>query len=226
MTVTVTDCEHCELSSVESTAHARLPLGRSTPSLHPLFHGRSKAHQSRQSVAPPRRPLRSAAPHSAHRRRARHMAVQALLRLSSRGEALIAELLRLSDNIPPLFSLAEKAEQKAFGEVLLDFTYLKTPALCEHKIESSAELVARDSEIWEVHGSIIHRVYDLFDSICVHRDFIKCVSDLRDGVYIQQTVEGVAGRRRQAAHVRGPLLVRRPPAPHGRQDRRRRRERS
>ena len=120
------------------------------------------------------------------------MAVQALLRLSSRGEALIAELLRLSDNIPPLFSLAEKAEQKAFGEVLLDFTYLKTPALCEHKIESSAELVARDSEIWEVHGSIIHRVYDLFDSIYKYiKDFIKCVSDLRDGVYIQQTVEGV-----------------------------------
>lgn len=40
------------------------------------------------------------------------MAVQALLRLSSRGEALVAELLRLSAHVPHLFSLAEKTEQK------------------------------------------------------------------------------------------------------------------
>ena len=47
------------------------------------------------------------------------MAVNALLRLSARGEALVAELLRLADHIPPLFSLQEKAEQKA-AEQLID----------------------------------------------------------------------------------------------------------
>ena len=120
------------------------------------------------------------------------MAVNVLLRLSSRGEALVAELLRLSDHIPPLFSLLEKQEQKAYGEVLLDFAFLKTPALFEHKIESSVELIARDTEVWEVHGGLICRVYDLFDSIYKFlRDFVKCVTDIRDGVYIQQTIEGV-----------------------------------
>ena len=37
---------------------------------------------------------------------------QTLLRLSARGEALIAELLRLSDHTPTLFLLADKAYQK------------------------------------------------------------------------------------------------------------------
>lgn len=120
------------------------------------------------------------------------MAVNALLRLSARGEALVAELLRLSDHIPPLFSLADKAEQKLYGDTLLDFAYLKTPALYEHRIENSAELIARDGEVWEAHEPLICRVYDLFDSIYKYiKDFVKCISDLRDGVYIQQTVEGV-----------------------------------
>ena len=81
------------------------------------------------------------------------LAASAFLRLSSRGEALVAELLRLSDHIPHLFLLQEKSEQKAYGDVLLNFRYLKTPELFEHRIESSAELVARDEEIWEDHGT-------------------------------------------------------------------------
>lgn len=80
------------------------------------------------------------------------LAASAFLRLSSRGEALVAELLRLSDHIPRLFLLQDKPEQKAYGDVLLDFRYLKTPELFEHRIESSAELVARDEDVWENHG--------------------------------------------------------------------------
>ena len=119
-------------------------------------------------------------------------AVSTLLRLTSRGNSLVAELLRLSDHVPPLFSLLEKQEQKLYGDVLLDFCYLKTPALFEHKIEGSPDLIARDSEVWEVHGAVICRVYDLFDSVFKFlKDFVKCVADLRDGVYIQQTIEGV-----------------------------------
>ena len=111
------------------------------------------------------------------------MAVNALLRLSSRGEALIAELLRLADHIPPLFSLADKLDQKIYGEVLLDFAFLKTPAFFEHKIESSSELIERDSEVWEAHGVLVCRVYDLFESIYKYiKDFVKFVSDLREGV--------------------------------------------
>ena len=120
------------------------------------------------------------------------MAVNALLRLSARGEALVAELLRLSDHIPQTFSLAEKADQKRYGDVLIDFAFLKTPALFEHKIESSPELIERDGEVWEEHGELISRMYDLFESIYKYiKDFVKCVCDLHNGVYIQQTIEGV-----------------------------------
>ena len=55
------------------------------------------------------------------------MAVQALLRLVGRGEALVAELLRLSEHIPPVFSLSDKTEQRLYGEILLDFRYQQQP---------------------------------------------------------------------------------------------------
>jgi len=98
----------------------------------------------------------------------------------------------LSAHVPHLFSLQEKLEQKQFGEVLLDFRYLKTPELCEHRIESSPELIARDAEVWEAHGRIVCRVFALFEAVYTYiKDFAKCVSDLRDGLYIQQTVESV-----------------------------------
>ena len=120
------------------------------------------------------------------------LAVNAFLRLSSRGEALIAELLRLSDHIPPLFLLQDKQDQKLYGDVLLDFRYLKTPELFEHRIESSPEFVTRDEDIWEIHGDVIERFFSLFESIYKYvKDFARCLEDLREGVYIQQTLEGV-----------------------------------
>jgi hypothetical protein len=51
------------------------------------------------------------------------------------GEALIAELLRVSDHVPAFFALGDKTEQKLYSDLLMDFAYLKTPALFEHKIE-------------------------------------------------------------------------------------------
>ena len=117
---------------------------------------------------------------------------QTLLRLSARGEALIAELLRLSDHTPTLFLLADKAEQKLYQDVLLDFRYLKSPELYEHRIEASAELVERDEDVWLTHGPLIDRFFGLFESIYKYiKDFVKVVNDIRDGVYLQQTVEGV-----------------------------------
>ena len=119
-------------------------------------------------------------------------AVQALLRLSSRGEALVAEILRLSDHVPPLFVMADRVEQKMYGDVLLDFRYLKSPELFEHRIEVSTELQERDREVWEAHAPLVCRFFALFESVYTYaKDFAKCVQDLQDGVYIQQTVESV-----------------------------------
>ena len=61
---------------------------------------------------------------------------QSLLKLVSRGNAIIAELLRLSDFIPPEFKLDNKFNQLKYGEVLADFSYFRGPEFYETKIDA------------------------------------------------------------------------------------------
>jgi WASH complex subunit strumpellin len=61
---------------------------------------------------------------------------QTLLKLVSRGNAIIAELLRLSDFIPPEFKLDSKRNQLKYGEVLTDFSYFRGPEFYEAKIDA------------------------------------------------------------------------------------------
>lgn len=64
---------------------------------------------------------------------------QTILRLASRGNAIIAELLRLSNHIPAVFYLDESNKQSLkYADVLFDFKYLKQADMYENKIESSA----------------------------------------------------------------------------------------
>lgn len=48
---------------------------------------------------------------------------QTILKLVSRGNAILAELLRLSDFIPPVFRMATKEEREAYHFILPDFSY-------------------------------------------------------------------------------------------------------
>lgn len=50
---------------------------------------------------------------------------QAILRIVSRGNAIIAELLRLSDFIPAVFRLKDKSDQQKYGDIICDFSYFK-----------------------------------------------------------------------------------------------------
>lgn len=50
---------------------------------------------------------------------------QAILRIVSRGNAIIAELLRLSDFIPSVFRLKDKSDQQKYGDIICDFSYFK-----------------------------------------------------------------------------------------------------
>jgi len=61
---------------------------------------------------------------------------QNALRLASRGNAIIAELLRLSDFIPAVFKLDNPQDVARYGELIADFSYFKSTELFEHKIES------------------------------------------------------------------------------------------
>ncbi|CAK8692488.1 unnamed protein product [Clavelina lepadiformis] len=117
---------------------------------------------------------------------------QTLLRLISRGNAIIAELLRLSDFIPPVFKLENKADQAKYGSIICDFSYFKAAEYYENRIEQNEQLQDIDDEFHENHIDILSRFYLAFESI--HKfvsDLNRFIDELNEGVYIQQTLESV-----------------------------------
>eukprot|EP01027_Heterolobosea_sp_BB2_P007140 GEZU01010652.1.p1 GENE.GEZU01010652.1~~GEZU01010652.1.p1 ORF type:complete len:835 (-),score=235.13 GEZU01010652.1:84-2588(-) len=113
---------------------------------------------------------------------------QTLLRLVSRGNAILAELLRLSNHIPPVFA----SDDPKYRDILFDFKYLKSAELFENRIESSAELLDLDEEFRENHIAILERFYLLFESIYKYiKDYAKFLDNLNEGVFIQQTFDSV-----------------------------------
>lgn len=116
-------------------------------------------------------------------------AISSLTGLVSRAQALVAELLRLSDRVPPVF-IPER--EPKYAEILFDFRYLKVTEMCEEKIESSAELLDLDDEFRENNLPLIERFFTLFDRIVRwYNDFIRYLDDVEDGVYIQHTLDGI-----------------------------------
>ena len=61
---------------------------------------------------------------------------QNVLRLASRGNAILAELLRLSDFIPGVFKLDNPQDMTRYGELISDFSYFKKTDYFEHMIDS------------------------------------------------------------------------------------------
>uniref|UniRef100_A0A672H6X4 WASH complex subunit 5 n=1 Tax=Salarias fasciatus TaxID=181472 RepID=A0A672H6X4_SALFA len=117
---------------------------------------------------------------------------QAILRIVSRGNAIIAELLRLSDFIPTVFRLKDKSDQQKYGDIICDFSYFKGPEYYEGKLEAKPELQDLDEEFRENNIEILSRFYLAFES--VHKyivDLNRYLDDLYEGVYIQQTLETV-----------------------------------
>ncbi|KAK8784183.1 hypothetical protein V5799_009450, partial [Amblyomma americanum] len=62
---------------------------------------------------------------------------QTILNLVSRGNAIIAELLRLSDVVPSIFKLDNRKDVSEYGEILLDYSYFKAIEQFENKIEAN-----------------------------------------------------------------------------------------
>uniref|UniRef100_A0A8K9XJN1 WASH complex subunit 5 n=1 Tax=Oncorhynchus mykiss TaxID=8022 RepID=A0A8K9XJN1_ONCMY len=117
---------------------------------------------------------------------------QAVLRIVSRGNAIIAELLRLSEFIPAVFRLKDKSDQQKYGDIICDFSYFKGPEYYDSKLEAKPDLQDLDDEFRENNLEILSRFYLAFES--VHKyivDLIRYLDDLYEGVYIQQTLETV-----------------------------------
>ncbi|XP_073650839.1 WASH complex subunit 5 isoform X5 [Tursiops truncatus] len=90
---------------------------------------------------------------------------QAILRIVSCGNAIIAELLRLSEFIPAVFRLKDRADQQKYGDIIFDFSYFKGPELWESKLEAKPELQDLDEEFRENNTEIVTRFYLAFQSV-------------------------------------------------------------
>ena len=61
---------------------------------------------------------------------------QTVLRLVSRGNAIIAELLRLADFVPPVFKGESKLDTAKYADLISDFSYFNSAELFESKVLS------------------------------------------------------------------------------------------
>ena len=109
----------------------------------------------------------------------------------SRGSAIIAELLRLSEHIPPVF-FPDDVQNKEYQPLIRDFSYLKGEDEFERRIRSQQALLDLDEEFKENHCTILERFYLLFEAIYKYVvDLNKYLSDIEEGVFIQQTYESI-----------------------------------
>jgi WASH complex subunit strumpellin len=117
---------------------------------------------------------------------------QTLLRITARGSAIIAELLRLSSNAD-VFTNKEssnKLQNSDYAQILFDFKYLRDPEECESKINSNTELLDLDQEFHANYDEILSRFYRLFESIWLYQaDFSKYIDDVQCGLYIRYSLD-------------------------------------
>lgn len=118
---------------------------------------------------------------------------QTLLKIVSRGNSIIAELMRLSYHIPKVFVNPKDPRQAKYLQVLFDFKYLRAPDGYENRIAASDDLIDIDDEFQETHLKILTRFYDLFANIYKYaRDFKEFLKNLQAGtIFIAHTVEDV-----------------------------------
>ncbi|KAK9752192.1 Hereditary spastic paraplegia protein strumpellin [Popillia japonica] len=117
---------------------------------------------------------------------------QNILQLVSRGNAVIAEILRLKDYIPKVYRLENKQETQKYADIILDFSYFQIAEGHENKIESNDVLQDLDSEFRDNHIQIIERFYLAFKSIHTYVcDLNHYIEELNDGIYLHQTLETV-----------------------------------
>ncbi|XP_041987487.1 WASH complex subunit 5 [Aricia agestis] len=119
-----------------------------------------------------------------------NLCAQNLLKLVSHGNAILAEILRLKDNIPKVFFLDTKELQQQYHDLIMDFSYFKISDSQEKKITSNSKLHDLDDDLKEKHLELITRFYLLFENIYQYIvDLNSFVEQLHDGAFIQQTIE-------------------------------------
>ncbi|KAH9415169.1 hypothetical protein DERP_006260 [Dermatophagoides pteronyssinus] len=126
---------------------------------------------------------------------------QNLLRIVSQGNAIIAEIHHLADMVPNVFRMEtinsssnnrQNINNNQFNDLIMDFNYFKSSDAIEKRIENDEKLLIKDEEFRETYIELLSKFYLLFESI--HRyaiDLERYLTELDDGIYIQQTIETV-----------------------------------
>lgn len=85
------------------------------------------------------------------------------LKLLAQGSGIIAELLRLSNNIPKIF-LSLDDENSIYKDLLFQFEYLKNSDAFEEKISKIPDYEQLEESLFDRYSVLIKRFMDLFES--------------------------------------------------------------
>jgi len=120
---------------------------------------------------------------------------QNLLRITARGSAIIAELLRLSDNIPDVFlyhptnnnsNAKDNNEISKYLPVLFDFQYLREPEEYE-KVLLGTIIVKTCIIIYLVYNIYIVYIYcRLMNDIII---YISCIISIHSFIHFMNSIE-------------------------------------
>lgn len=109
-----------------------------------------------------------------------------LLDFCARAQALIAELLLLSDRIPSEFL------DRRVDPVLFDLRYFDSPNDFESRIEGNVELQALEDGLRESCSAYMQRFFLLMNgAVIYHLELLKYLNDLQEGLYVQSTLDRV-----------------------------------
>ncbi|XP_059474367.1 WASH complex subunit 5 isoform X2 [Neocloeon triangulifer] len=116
-----------------------------------------------------------------------------VLNLVSRGNYIIAELLRIKETIPAEFkTVPRKKQSQSFSDVIFDFSYFKNSDDIEKKIENNARLQELDAQLREKYTDILQSCYFVLEEI--HKfaiDLNQLIADLEGGKFLQQSLESM-----------------------------------
>ena len=115
---------------------------------------------------------------------------QNALQLASRASALIAEILRLSEYIPGIFTDPNKNDIN--NQLVSDFNYFTNQDIFEKNIQSSSELLQADDKFKKTHIELLERFFLLLKSIYNYiTEVNRYIEDIKNGLYLSQSVESI-----------------------------------
>jgi hypothetical protein len=99
----------------------------------------------------------------------------------ARGSGIIAELLRLSNNIPKIFLNCED-DNLVYKDILMDLEYLKNTESNEERILKTPNYQQLEENLFNRYASLVKRFVDLFESIVSYSGQLnRLMKDIYEG---------------------------------------------